>query len=1003
MTVTSVRPVLVGVLVGLALFLGSTTARAQSAIAGVVKDTTGAVLPGVTVEVSSPALIEQTRSAVTDAQGQYKIVDLRPGTYSISFSLPGFATVKREGVDLPANFTAPVNGELRVGAVEETVTVSGASPVVDVQQAVTQQVLPQQLLDSVPTGGRNIQSVGATLVGVTQSQPDVGGAQGMQQTYLAAHGSDPKDNYIMVDGIRLNGIEGDGAIQQYFNEGMFSEMSYQTGGISAESSGGGVRLNMIPKDGGNTFKGDVFFSATNSSLQADPLPADLSSRGLKSGNSLNNIHDLNISAGGPIKTNKIWFFGSMRHWAVNQTVANAFYPSNAFSPSDTGFTPDSSNQVPDDNLIKSFMTRFTWQVSPKNKLSFYMDKLIKFRGHEQNSVAGASIWSEDTFSTREPKQYYMSEAKWTGVWTTRLLFEAGIGVNNESYTTGELVPHLEDCLAAGSCNPIPKLNISNGQEWGAPPTPFYVHTPVRETGMTSLSYVTGSHAIKGGMELSHGKSGLQRSWQNSSINFYERYHNVNGLAVPFQVTLFNTPTEEFDQLHADLGLYIQDTWTHKRLTLTPGIRWEYFSAGYTEEGVSVQQQALMLAEGYTQRPLFPATDMPTFKNWAPRFGASYDLFGDGKTALKASIAKYDAAFSTTTFPQAYNPMVLSTDTRNWLNPAATNNIYVPGVSLLGPSTNNSFGLVTRIPDPNITRPYNVEMTVSAQHELMPGVSVSGGFYHRHYYNLIYTDNTVLDAPGAFTPATIPNPCVTAPVAGCGGSQPATLTVYKINPSLIGKGAPVIDKNSANNYRVYNGVEGSFMARVHGGAQVFGGFLVARQISALCDSADGTATIAFAQVSDPNYTLYCNQTQFNVPFRTQVKLGGTYPLPYGFNVAGTFQSYPGTRNYGSGATAFDYVQQTYQVPAALLTPGQATEVINLNTPGSLYLERWNQLDLRFARKFKMAHGNWQVQADLFNALNAHPILNTSTLYGPSLGTPTQALQPRILTLGAQLHF
>ena len=1004
MTVSQVRPVLVGVVVTLALFLGSSTARAQSAIAGVVKDTTGAVLPGVTVEVSSPALIEKVRSAVTDAQGQYKILDLRPGTYSVTFALPGFATVKREGIDLPANFTAPINGELRVGAVEETVTVSGASPVVDVQQAVTQQVLPQQLLDSVPTGGRNIQSVGATLVGVTQSQPDVGGAQGMQQTYLAAHGSDPKDNYIMVDGIRLNGIEGDGAIQQYFNEGMFQEMSYQTAGISAESSGGGVRLNMVPKDGGNTFRGDVFFSATNSSLQADPLPADLKDKGLKSGNSLNNIHDLNISAGGPIMSNKVWFFGSMRHWAVNQTVANAFYPANQFAPADNGFTPDLSNQVPDDNLIKSFMARVTWQVSPKNKFAFYMDKLIKFRGHEQNNIAGASVWSEDTFSTREPKQYYMSEAKWTGVWTTRLLFEAGVGVNNESYTTGELVPHLEDCLAANSCNPIPKFNISNGQEWGAPPTPFYVHTPVRETGMTSLSSVTGSHAILGGMELSHGKSGLQRRWQNPNVNFYERYHNVNGVAVPFQVTLFNTPTEEFDKLNADLGLYIQDTWTHKRLTLTPGIRWEYFNASYAEEGVSVQQQALMLAEGYTQRPLFPATTMPTFKNWAPRFGASYDLFGDGKTAVKASVAKYDAAFSTTTFPQAYNPMVLSTDTRNWLNPAATNNIFVPGVSLLGPSTNNSFGLVTRVPDANITRPYNVEITVSAQRELMPGVSVSGGFYHRHYYNLIYTDNTALDVPGAFTAATIPNPCIATPVPGCGGNQPATLTIYKIRPDLIGKGAPVVDRNSSNNYRVYNGAEASFMARIHGGAQVFGGFLVARQLSSLCDSSDGTATIAFAQVGDPNYTLYCDQTQFDVPFRTQVKMGGTYPLPYGLNISGTSQSYPGTRNYGSGATAFDYIQQTYQVPAALLTPGQATETVNLNTPGSLYLERWNQLDLRLARKFKLAHGgNWQVQADLFNALNAHPILNVSTLYGSALNNPTQALQPRIVTFGAQLHF
>jgi hypothetical protein len=1001
-TVRLVSRVVVG---ALTLLLLPTAAFAQSAIAGVVKDTSGAVLPGVTIEASSPALIERTRSVVSDEHGQYKIVDLRPGTYSVTFALPGFNTIKRDGIELPANFTAPVNAELRVGTLEETVTVSAESPVVDVQTAVTQQVLPQRLLDAVPTGGRNIQSVGATLVGVTQSQPDVGGAQGMQQTYLAAHGSDPRDNYIMIDGIRLNGIEGDGAIQQYFNEGMFSEMSYQTGGISAETSGGGVRLNMIPKDGGNTLRGDLFFSATGSSLQANPLTPELVSQGLQAGNALTGIHDFNVSAGGPLKVNKVWFFGSFRHWGVNQTLANSFYSAVPFSPADTAFSPDLSRQAVDDNRIKSFMTRFTWQVSPKNKFSFYLDRIIKFRGHEQNSVAGVSnIWSEDTFSTRQPKQYYTTEAKWTGVWSAKLLFEAGFGINNESYTTGELQPGLEQCLAAATCSPIGKVNTTNGYTWGAPDTPFYVHTPVRETGVTSLSYVTGSHAIKGGMELSHGKSGLQRSFQNSTVNFYERYHTVNGVSVPYQATLFNTPTEEFDHLDADLGIFLQDTWTLRKLTLTPGIRWEYFRASYPDEGVSIQQQALMIAEGYAPRALFPATTMPTFKDFAPRFGASYDLFGDGKTALKASVARYNQAFSTTTFPQVYNPMVLSTDTRSWLNPAATNNIFVPGVSQLSVSTNTSFGQIVRSPDPNITRPYNIEITATLQREVRPGVSVSVGYYHRHYYNLIYTDNTVLDQPGAFTAVTVANPCTTGAVQ-CSGTQPGTLTLYKINPALIGKGAPLIDKNSGTDYRVYNGIEASFVGRIKGGAQAFGGVLIARQISNLCDSTDGTGAITFAQASDPNYTIYCDQSQFSIPFRAQFKLGGTYPLPYGFNVAGTFQSYPGTRNYGSGATNFDYLQQTYIVPSSVLTPGQASETVNLNSPGSLYLPRWNQVDLRFARKFTLpgGRGNWQIQADLFNALNAHPVLAVTTNYGSALGQATQALQPRILTIGAQLHF
>jgi len=382
------------------LVLTPAVAQAQSVIAGVVRDTSGAIMPGVTVEASSPALIEQVRAASTDEQGQYKIVDLRPGLYTVTFTLPGFTTVKREAIDLPSNFTAQINGELRVGDLTETLTVTGDAPIVDVQSAVSQQVMPQRLLDSMPTGGRSYQSVGATLVGVTPSSPDVGGSQGMQQSYLNAHGSDPRDNAVLVEGVRLNSMEGNGANQNYFNEGMFAEMAYQTGGIQVETSSGGIRLNLIPKDGGNALKGDVFFSATSHALQADSAVDNADPR-QRAANAMDTMHDLNVSVGGPVKKDTLWFFASVRHWGVNQTTANSFY--SASSTLNT-FTPDTSRQVLDDNLIQSQMGRLTYQVSSRNKLSGYIDHVSKWRGHEQASgggVAGA-LWSEDSFGVRTP-------------------------------------------------------------------------------------------------------------------------------------------------------------------------------------------------------------------------------------------------------------------------------------------------------------------------------------------------------------------------------------------------------------------------------------------------------------------------------------------------------------------------------------------------------------------------------------------------------------------------
>src|SRR5712692_7479033 len=306
-----VRKSFLAALAWLAFSPGS--AFAQSAIAGVVKDATGAVLPGVTVEAGSPALIERVRTVTTDGAGLFRIIDLRPGVYTVTFTLAGFNVIKREGIELPANFTATVNAEMRVGALEETVTVTGASPIVDVKSATQQQVLSRDLLDAVPTG-RNIWAIGATLTGVTLSAPDVGGTAGMQQTYMAVHGSQRQDNAVQVDGMSVNGIEGDGAIQNYFNEGMFQEMSYQTSALSAEMQASGVRLNMIPREGGNTFKGSLFVSRTPGSWQSDNFTDALRLTGLQAPNRVEKIQDFNPGFGGPIMRNRLWFFGSFRRW-----------------------------------------------------------------------------------------------------------------------------------------------------------------------------------------------------------------------------------------------------------------------------------------------------------------------------------------------------------------------------------------------------------------------------------------------------------------------------------------------------------------------------------------------------------------------------------------------------------------------------------------------------------------------------------------------------------------
>ena len=206
-----------------------------------VRDASGAVLPGVTVEAASDALIERVRAAVTDSQGVYRLVDLRPGTYDLSFGLHGFPGFKRSGLVLPAEFTATVNAELGLGAMEELVTVTADSPMVDTTSAVHTRVLDREAIDQIPTG-RTIQGMAQLIVGINLNLPDTGGARAMQQTYMSTHGMSLANNTVMVDGMLVNGLQLDGGVQSYFNDAMNPEVSYQTSGIGADTAAGGVRL-----------------------------------------------------------------------------------------------------------------------------------------------------------------------------------------------------------------------------------------------------------------------------------------------------------------------------------------------------------------------------------------------------------------------------------------------------------------------------------------------------------------------------------------------------------------------------------------------------------------------------------------------------------------------------------------------------------------------------------------------------------------------------------------
>ena len=991
--------------VGLALaLLWAGEASAQSTIAGQVKDATGAVMPGVTVEASSPVLIEKTREAISDGQGQFRIIDLRPGTYTVTFALSGFSTVKREGIVLTAGFTATVDAEMRVGSLEESITVSGSSPVVDVQSATQQQVLTSELLDAVPTG-RNIWGTGATLTGVSLSAPDVGGTAGMQQTYMAVHGSERRDNAIQVDGMSVNGIEGDGAIQNYFNQGMFEEMSYQTSALGAEVQSSGVRLNMIPKDGSNNFKGSVFLSRTPGSWQSDNFSEDLAATGLRAPNRVDKIFDYNFGLGGPIVQNKWWFYSTYRHWGVDQSVTDSFYNAD---PTHKKYIQDYARPVIDDNLIKSGALRFTFALGKGQKLSAYLDRIVKFRGHECGAFN-----SEEACGIRSPKRYFTAQSKYTATIGSKLLLEAGWSENDETYSTNE---------AQSSVLPtdVGRSDRTTTEQWSTPIGPYYFRSPDRYTFSSAASYVTGSHAIKTGFAWGYGGNRHQRiigtgtsGDLGSGLDLYQEYNcvassivnGICGVRTPASVVVYNTPQWAAERINRDLGIYAQDSWTFKRLTLNPGIRFELFNT-------SVPEQGSPAGRFVPARHFDEIKDLPNWSDVAPRFGAVYDVFDDGKTAVKFHVGKYMRAYSTVGFAAIYNPMVIASDRRTWSD---TNGDDIAQNSEIGPVVTpfNISGISNRVADPDIQRPYQWEYNAGIQRELRPGVSVSANWVHRNFQKIFWTDNTLVN-PSDYSVVNIANPCGLASPPGvdahgrelCEGVTPgSTIPIYNLDPSKRGLVAQV-DKNSDSNYKKYNGVDFGFTSRA-GGGNLYGGVTLGKQTTRYCE------------VEDPNSLRFCDQSELDIPYLATFKLAGTYPLPYGVSMSGSWQGYPGVptgtnRQDGEylltgttptnnrildGSLNVNYNVTRTQVPNLTVASIQ----VPLLTPGQKYLDRWNQVDVRFSKRFDVKKMKVSAQLDLFNLLNSNSILSIVETYGSTLNRPQSILQGRLIAAGVQMNF
>jgi hypothetical protein len=1006
-------------------------ASAQSSLAGAVKDSSGAVLPGVTVEASSPALIEKVRSVATDTAGQYKIVDLRPGTYTLTFSLTGFSVVKREGIELTGGGTVTVNADMKVGTLQETVTVTGETPVVDVQNAARQEILSGDLAANTPAA-KSWNGLMLLMPGITGDPNTVQLTPSM--VLFGIHGGPTTEGRLQLDEMNVGASRGGGGVSGYsIDTANVQEVTFRTSGGLGDAETGGPLMNFVPKTGGNTFKGSSAFQFANSSLQSSNYTSALQAAGLKVPSVLLDLYDVDWSLGGPIKKDKLWFYYVGRVYGNGTSVPGMFANANAGNPNSWSYSPDTTLQARNDTSTLSDGLRLTWQVNEPNKINLFWDEQHGCSGAQWIGTNGSgcrsnpSGWIEGGSATQAPETGVYStppnriwQAKWTDVISSKMLFEFGYSAYNNRWggpsAPGNPTTDLIQVQEQGGS--IPGLCYRSG-------SPLCGGTFLDSTGWISantwkanMSYVTGSHNIKFGYNGLFDYDNQDSNYSGNPQDLVYRFDN----GVPNQFWELSGLFKSQWRTRYDAG-FVQDQWTVNRLTLQGALRYEHAWSYYPQSWIGGSR--------FIPYTVIPETQGVNFNNFLPRVGLAYDLFGTGKTSLKMNWGKYvqpaqNAGIFTGAAPTSE---IASSATRSWHD---TNGNYIPDCNLSIPTANgecgalssNLFGTVG-LPVQyssqllNGLRPWDYQIGVAVQQQVTSRISVEAQ-YNKRWFDGFYVSRNLALANES-TSWTAYN--ITAPVDPRlpGGGGYAVNGLYDENPALFGQTNYQVQpaSNYGNQYQYWDGVDLTVSMRPSSGFTFQGGTSTGQTVQDICGVASqvpealqppqnlaiGVATPGFTAftIGQAGFTpmQYCHLAS---GFLTQFRGLGAYQVPrVGVEISATFQSKPGQQlaaNYVMPASLI--AQSLGRAPAG----GVANVTVNLIAPGSLYGDRVNELDLRLSKILKFGTTRARVSVDMYNALNSAAVLSYNQTYSPTSSawlTPTSVLAARVIKIGASFEF
>jgi hypothetical protein len=1018
------------------LVLAPAWAFAQGSITGVVRDSSGAVLPGVTVEASSSALIERVRTAVTDGNGQYRIVDLRAGAYVVTFGLPGFSTFRREGIVIEGAFTATVNADMKVGSIEETVAVSAESPIVDVQSVRRQITIDSELISALPAA----RSYASLMQLMPNTVTQAGGAMDTQvvpgMVVFGGAGGRSNEGRLNVDGISVGSAFNGAGVSSYIADiGNAREITMTTSGGLGESEGGGPSLNVLPREGGNTLRGTFYAAGAGGRMLGNNITPELEARKVTAPNRYREIWDFNVGVGGPILQDRLWFFGTVRNEGSERTVTSMFANANAGDPSKWTYVADTSRPAINAASYRPITLRLTSQATSKHKITAFWDEQRPCEGGAAPGFSGnacrksgdgeifggstapptpsASATVAPEASAYRDYGNRVIQAKWTAPMTNRLLFEASYGTYRSRWG-GDTIPGLDTsslirvqeqcaqgCADNGGISGLTyrstnwASNVNWNTQWGA-----------------TMSFVTGTHNIKAGYQ----GAWLYDNRKNFTNDEFLQYRVNNGR--PDQITQSIANFQTRQRVRSD-AFYVQEQWTLGRVTLQGALRYDHAWSYFPEQTVGP-------VRFFPTAVVYPHTEGVTGYNdlW-PRGGVAWDLFGTGKTSLKVNFGRYLEAAQNMGLFTALNPTarLQLTTTRTWTDSntnfrvdcnllnAGAQNLSASGGDVCGGSTNANFGtqVFASTLDPELLSGWGVrsgdwQFGASIQQEVLPRVAVEVGYQRRWLVNFLVTDN-LARAPEDHTEFGVNIPVDPRLPGGGGGVLTGLYNVTPTAATRLNDNFQTLSEGYGNQTQLANSINMNVTARPGLGLVVQGGFNTAKTDSDYCEVRRAVPewSVIFAQ-SPVN--PWCDTSTGWVSRFTAV---GSYVIPrIDVQVASTMRSDQG------GDLAANWVAPnaaTVGLNRPFAGIGGQTITVNLIEPGTLFGDRVNQFDIRLAKIVRVGRMRANVGFDLYNVGNSAPVLSYDQSFVLPNATnpegtwlrPTSVLQPRFAKFSVQVDF